>query len=579
MQSGAQLVMSALKAQGVDRVFGIPGVQNLELFDALKEAAIETVLVTHELCAAFMAEAYSRVTGKAGCCVLVPGPGLTNAFTGIAEALLDSSPIVVIVPGPRIDTSLKFQLHEIPQAALARPITKATIRVEEATNIYAEVSRAFRLALSGEPGPVVVEIPYNLFMLRAEMSEPAALAPPPEPDPGALDKIQALLRQAKRVGIYAGFGASDSREDLLRLAEILQAPVATTLGGRGVVPEDHPLSVGFGFGPAGSAVAQEVFAECDLVLAVACKFGEVATGAYGFRHPEKLIHIDINPEVLGKNIPATVALVADARAALRRLVEVLEREPRPRDNVLMKRIAARRAEFAAEIEQEPARDSSVNPAKLLWQLRKLLARDAIITTDSGAHQFWVAQCFPVYERRSYLTPTDYQSMGYSIPAMVSSQLAFPQRQVVGVVGDGGFLMTGAELVTAARLGLKPVVLLFNDGELGLIREAQEKIFKRTSAIELRNPDFEALARAYGAAYFRVSNDHEIDLVLKEALTSGCLAIVDARVEYLETTRYFKGAAAAALGRMPLGQKVRVAGRFRAPMVLRVLFGRWVDKTG
>jgi acetolactate synthase-1/2/3 large subunit len=566
MQTGAELVMSALKAQNVARVFGIPGVQNLELFDALREAEIETVLVTHELCASFMAEAHSRVTGKPGCCILVPGPGLTNALTGLGEALLDSSPVVVIVPGSRTDTSLKFQLHQIPQAELAWPITKAVIRVERAQEIYSGICRAFQVAAGGEPGPVVVEIPYNLFMSRADAVPPPPLAAPPYPDPETIEKIGSLIRQAKRVGIYAGFGASDARDDLIRLAEILQAPIATTLAGRGVVPEDHPLSVGFGFGPAGTEIAEEVFQECDLVLAVACKFGEVATGAYGFKPPEKLVHIDINKEVLGNNLPAVAVLEADAGQALRRLTETLEREPRPPDQRLVQRIASWRAAFAARLEGEPAWGSSVNPARLLWQLRKLAARDAIVTTDSGGHQFWVAEYFPVYERRSYLTPTDYQSMGYSVPAMVASKLAFPHRQVIGVVGDGSFLMTGPELLTAARLGLNPLVVLFNDGELGIIREAQEKIFKRTSAIKLHNPDFEALAKAYGADYFRISNDHEIERVLPAAVACGRLALVDARVEYRELTRYFRAASAAVVGRMPLAQKLRMAGRILRRLV-------------
>lgn len=566
MQSGADLVMSALKAQNVARVFGIPGVQNLELFDALAEAKIETVLVTHELCASFMADAHSRLTGKPGCCMLVPGPGLTNALTGLGEALLDSSPMVVIIPGPRNDTSLKYQLHQMPQAELARPITKAVIRVERAQEIYPGICRAFQVAAGGEPGPVVVEIPYNLFMARADAVPPPPVPAPPSPDPATIEKIGSMIRQAKRVGIYAGFGASDAREDLIRLAEILQAPIATTLGGRGVVSEDYPLSVGFGFGPAGTPIAEEVFQECDLVLAVACKFGEVATGAYGFKPPEKLVHIDINKEVLGRNLPAAAVLEADAGQALRALAETLEREARPPDLRLRQRISDWRAAFAARLEGEPAWTSSVNPARLLWQLRKLVARDAIVTTDSGGHQFWVAEFFPVYERRSYLTPTDYQSMGYSVPAMVASKLAFPQRQVIGVVGDGSFLMTGPELVTAARLGLDPLVMLFNDGELGIIREAQEKIFKRTSAVALRNPDFEALAKAYGADYFRISNDREVEQVLPAAVACGRLALVDARVEYRELTRYFKAASAAVVGRMPVVQKLRMAGRILRRLV-------------
>jgi len=564
MQSGAELIVSALGAQGVDRVFGIPGVQNLELFDALKDSRIEVVLVTHELCAAFMAEATSRVTGKAGCAITVPGPGLTNALTGIGEALLDSSPIVVLIPGPRTDTTLRFQLHQISQAELARPICKAAIRVERVEDVYPEVCRAFHVATIGEPGPVVVEVPYNLLMGRAEPRQPPLRPAPGSPDSQTIEKIGGLLRAARRVGIYAGFGASEAREELMRLAEILQAPIATTLGGRGVVPEDFVFSVGFGFGPSGTAIAEDIFAECDLILAVACKFGEVSTGAYGFPRPKQLIHIDINEAVIGRNMPVAVGLVCDARIALERLVAALEGDmgvrSRPRDERLAERIASWRADFAAKVERDPAWESSVNPAKLMWHLRKLVARNAIITTDSGGHQFWVAEYFPVYERRSYLTPTDYQSMGYSVPAMIAAKLACPQRQVIGVVGDGSFLMTGAELVTAARMGLDLVLVIFNDGELGIIREAQERIYRRTSSIELRNPDFEALARGYGAAYFCIPSDGEIEPKLKEALSCGGLAIVDARVEYREMTRYFKGASAAVISRMPLRQKVRMAAR-------------------
>ena len=564
MQSGAELIISALKAEEVDRIFGIPGVQNLELFDALQDSGIETVLVTHELCAAFMAEATSRVTGKAGCALTVPGPGLTNAFTGIGEALLDSSPVVVIIPGPRNDTTLKYQLHQMLQAELARPITKAAIRIENADDIYPEIRRAFEIATTGEPGPVVVEVPFNLFMWRAQARQPASRPAPAPPDPQTIEKILHLLRAARRVGIYAGFGASNARGELMRLAELLQAPIATTLGGRGVVPEDFAYSVGFGFGASGTAIAEDVFAECDLVLAVACKFGEVATGAYGFPRPKQLVHIDINPDVVGRNMPATLGLAADAQAALGWLVAALDHDPevrsRPPDTRLINRIEAWRAEFAVRVESEPAWESSVNPAKLMWTLRKLAARDAIITTDSGGHQFWVAEYFPVYERRSYLTPTDYQSMGYSMPAMIAAKLACPSRQVIGVVGDGSFLMTGTELVTAARLGLDPIVLIFNDGELGIIREAQEKIFRRTGAIKLHNPDFEALAKAYGANYFLIANDGEIELQLRAALASGSLAVVDARVEYREMTRYFKGASSTVIGRMPLAQKARMAAR-------------------
>ncbi len=563
--TGAQAVVKALEVQGVERVFGLPGVQNLELYDALKDAALEAVLVTHELCAAFMADAYSRSTGKVGCSVIVPGPGLTNASTGIAESLLDSVPQVVIVPGPRNDMEESFQLHQIRQLEAIRPLVKAALHADRASDIFPLVNEAFALARAGEPGPAVVEIPFNLLQEKTDVPAPSPWPGPPRPAPDEkrLEEIVRAIEQARRggrVGIYVGFGATDAQAQLVRLAEVLQAPVATTIAGRGVIPEDHPLSVGFGFGPAGSPLAEEVFSECDLVLAIACKFGEVATGAYGFDPPRNLIHVDINPDVLGKNLPATLTLEGDAAEVIERLVEELSRSPRPVNWPLQERIVRERERYFRTIEQSPEQKDGVNPARLLWELRKLVARDAIITTDSGAHQFWVVSCFPILAPRSYLTPTDYQSMGYSIPAMVSAKMAFPSRQVIGVVGDGGFLMTGAEIVTALRYKLNPVVLLFNDGELGLIREAQEHIYGRTSCIELLNPDYGLLARAYGANYFCIHSDGEIPTALRQALASDRLAIVDARVRYREHTRYFRGAAAAAMSRMPLGLKLRLAAR-------------------
>ena len=565
--TGAQLVVKALEAQGVERVFGLPGVQNLELYDALKDAAFEAVLVTHELCAAFMADAYSRSTGKVGCSVLVPGPGLTNASTGLAESFLDSVPQVVIVPGPRNDIEKGFQLHQVRQLDAIRPLVKAALHAERVEDVFPLVSEAFALARGGEPGPAVVEIPYNLFQEKATIPPPAPAASKLAqiqsglaPEEKRLKEIARAIEQAKQVGIYAGFGATDARALLVRLAELLQAPVATTIAGRGVIPEDHPLSVGFGFGPAGSPLAEEVFGGCDLVLALACKFGEVATGAYGIKPPRNLIHVDINPDVLGRNLPASLTLQGDARDVLEGLLEELSRNPRPVNRPLQERIARERQRYFRTIEQSPEQSDGVNPARLLWELRKLLARDAILTTDSGAHQFWVVSCFPIFAARSYLTPTDYQSMGYSIPAMVSAKMAFPSRQVIGVVGDGGFLMTGSEIVTALRYKLNPVVLLFNDGELGLIREAQDRIYGRTSCIELLNPDYELLARAYGANYFCIQSDPEISAILRQALASDRLAIVDARVRYREHTRYFRGAAAASMSRMPLGLKLRLAAR-------------------
>lgn len=559
--TGAEAVIKALERWGVQRVYGIPGIQNLELFDALRDAPFKVTLVTHELCASFMADATSRCTGRVGVCVFVPGPGLTNAFTGIAEALLDSSPMLIIVPDVRDDVDVRFQLHQIDQVGAVRPIVKKVFKLEDPGQIPTVFDEAFVTALTGEPGPVVVDIPYNYFSQTADFT----FKPKPqiEHSIGAetrerISEVATLIDRSRQIGLYVGFGASDATAELVTLAERLQAPVATTISGRGAIPEDHPLSVGYGFGPSGNPWAEEAFSNIDLVIAIACKFGEVATGAYGLKRPKRLVHVDASPSVLNKNMPADIALVCDAKTFLRELTSRLP--ARPTNQALLDRIAtAKRAYFEA-LENSPPSKEYVNPARLLYKLRLKLERDAIITTDSGGHTFWPIPNFAVYEPRTCLSPMDYQAMGFSVPAAVSAKLAWPQRQVVGLVGDGGFLMTGFELITAVREGAHLIILIFNDGALGIIKEQQKAIYGRSSCVNLYNPDFQLLAEALGAYYVSINNDFEIEKGIEHALVATKPCVLEAKIRYAEVHPFFKAVAWTHFKRMPLSMKLHLVGR-------------------
>ncbi len=560
--TGAEAIVKTLEALGVERVFGIPGAQNMELFDAFTSSKkLTSTLVTHELCASFMADAMARATGRPGVCALVPGPGITNAFTGIGEALLDSSPVVVLVPAVRDNIKEKFQLHEIDQLSAVRPLVKGVFRTGTIEEIPRKIREAFSLAQRGEPGPVVVETPMNPLMESGQCSDPGPVEEAAAAvDEDEVDRAADMLRKAGRPGIYAGLGAMDASAEVKKLADILQAPVCTTISGRGVIPEDQALAAGFGFVKVGTAAAVKAFEKCDALLAIGCKFGEVATGSYGLKPPDNLIHMDINPETIGANHAAAVRLCGDARKILPMLLNRLEGHEAKRRLELIEQINALKEEDLERVKNEKMSSDYVNPAKFLLALRNLAPRETIVTTDSGNHTFWVIPYFPIYRPRTFLCPTDYQAMGFSVPAAVGAKLAFPDRKVISFVGDGGFLMTGMEILTAIREDLDIMVVLFNDGALGLIKEGQKELYRRATNTDLQSPDFEKLAASLGMGYVPVRSDNDIHGAVADAASKRGCVLVDVRVRYFKHTRYFKGVALSNFRRMAPGVKLRMGAR-------------------
>lgn len=558
MATAAAVIADTLRAWGVARVFGMPGLHTLELCDALADAGIAVVLATDERAAAFMADAQARSGGGLGVVTVVPGPGATNAVTGLAEALLDGSPVLVLAPAcadlpPRVG-----RMHAIDQAALLRPVTKAVVRIDDPARIPALVGEAIAIALAGHPGPVVLELPVALLARRLRLEPAPAVMPAVAAGDGAvLAAIAADLHAAPAVGIYAGAGAFAAPGAVQALAERLGAPVATTLSGRGVLPEDHPQAVGVGFGPGAAPWARRAFARVHTLLAVGCRFSESATAGWSWTLPPRLIHIDREPAHLGANYPADRALAADCAWALPALAAMLADIP---CRTPPAGIVAARDRHRQRILARHARTAGVSPDRFLHQLRAALPRAALLTCDSGNHLLWAMQEFAVLAPRSFLAPADFQAMGFALPAAIAAQLAHPGRRVVALLGDGGLLLSGMELATARRLGLPLLVVVFADGALGLIREAQDHLCRRRTASTLAAPHAASLAAAFGCGHVRIADDAGIGDGLARALAADGPVLVEVAVRYQRPTRFARAIAITAWRNRPLADRLRMAGR-------------------
>lgn len=562
------MAVRALEQLGIRHTFGIPGVHNTELYDELAQSEkITPVLVTHEGGGAFMADGVSRTSDSVGCLVIVPAAGLTHAMSGIGEAFLDGIPLLVLSGGIRRDTGRAYQLHELDQQRLADGITKAAFLVDRHDAVMPTLFEAYEIATSGEPGPVLVEIPTNILMFAeavAEVPEYVAGWSPPPPDSNAIAAAADLLAAAAKPGIYVGWGARGAVAQLQTLAERLGSPVSTTLQGLSAFPADHPLHVGMGYGNSAVPAARAAFRGCDCLLAVGVRFAELATGSYGMEVPANLIHIDINPAVFNRNYESAVAIEADARVALDALLEALpETHGAPLDSHrLQQLIRSEKDSFAASWTAEPSSER-VSPGVFFGALRSALDRDAFLVVDDGNHTFLAAEQFPVYAPGRFISPTDFNCMGYCVPAAIGVKLANPDAQVVAVVGDGGFLMTGLEILTAATLRLGAVFFVFHDGELAQISQLQQLPFNRKTCTVLGDFHIEGVATATGAEFLRMNADPEADSVIASALelaSGGRPVIVDVRIDYGRKSAFTAGIVRTNLARFTLRQKLRMVGR-------------------
>ncbi len=567
-KTGAELVRFALEQIGVRFTFGIPGVHNTEIYDQLAGSeTITPIRVSHECGGAFMADGMSRVADHIGTLLIVPAAGAALAAGGIGEAFLDGIPMLVIAGGTRTDTGRRYQLHEIDQLKMVEAITKARWRVTEHRDIVPTLYEAYRVATSGEPGPVFVEIPVNIQLFPGEIDALPPFEPVYErrgPDGIAVDRAASLLQAARRPGLFLGWGARDASDLAIRIAEVLEAPVATTLQGLSVFPANHPLHTGMGIGPAAVPAAENAFRDCDVLLAIGTRFGEIATGSFGIEASWKLIHSDINPHVFNANYPAEVAIEGDARRVLQALLDRLQQAPAvARDGKALRAKIARDKE--AYLREWLAHDSKgrVNPARFFQALRGALPDDTYAVVDDGNHTFLAAELFPVHGCKRFLSPTDFNCMGYCVPAAIGVRLAHPDKPVIGIVGDGAFLMTGLEILTAAELGLGIVYYVFNDGELSQISQAQTLPYNRKACTVLPTVRIRGIAEATGAAYLRLENDAAITSTIEAAMREAAQdrpVIVDVNIDYSKQTRFTKGILKTNLDRLALSDKLRIAGR-------------------
>jgi acetolactate synthase-1/2/3 large subunit len=569
MLTGPQLVVRALEDEGIAHAFGIPGTHNIELYDALGPSRVHPVLVTDEQSAGFMADGYWRASGRMACANLVPGAGFTHALSGVAEAWMDNVPMLVLGCGIRRDVRMAYQLHDIDQLAMAAPITKATFRPMTGEELYPTIRRACALARAGTPGPVMVEIPVNLYLSRYDIPESAFVPPAAEPVPVASGAdiarvVEFLQKPGGPTLLYVGLGAAGAGHDLVRLAELLGSPVATTIQGKGVFPESHPLFLWNGFGRSAPPFARKIAEGCGRILAIGCRFGEVGTAGYGMEMPGPLCHVDINAEVLGRNFPAEVKVVSDAGPFVRQLVARLgdSRDSRLVTRDLAPEIAAGHVEVRREWESTRSKDR-VSPPLLLERLQAAFGPDTVFTTDSGNGTFLAMECLRLDRPGQFLAPVDYSCMGYSVPAAIGARLARPDAPVIALAGDGAFLMTGLECLTAAANGLSLGVIVLRDRELAQISQFQESAFNRAVASDLPDYDLASLARGMGIDCLSLSRDPEIDAVLERMraiMQEGRPVLVDAAVDYSEKTWFTRGVVKTMLNRLPWKERLRFVVR-------------------
>ena len=567
-RTGAWLTVYALEQIGARFTFGIPGVHTTELYDALNSSnRITQVLVTHEGGASFMADAVGRLSDSIGVLTVVPAAGLTHAASGIGEAFLDGVPMLVLSGGPRTDTGHRYQLHQMDTHKFMSGLTKATFKVTSHEEVVPTLFRAYEIATSGEPGPVFVELPVNILLLTDEIGELPQFKPLAAPRVEATNEIARaaeLLAAAKHPCIFAGWGTRDASNELIRLAEWLEAPVATTLQGLSVFPANHPLHVGFGFGASAVPAAQNAFKSCDCMVAIGTRFSEIATGSYGAQAPENLVHIDINPDVFNANFPAKVAIAGDAGAVLGQLQKELEAKGprRTSQGSLREQI---RGDKAAYRESWYRHDAAgiVNPARFFDELRRQMPDNGIISIDDGNHTFLTAELMPIHAPKSVILPTDFNCMGYAVPAAIGAKLACPDRTVQTIVGDGAFMMTCMEILTASSNNLGIVYYVFNDGELAQIAQAQSIPYGRKPGTTIGKLNIEGVALATGAAYLPMNDNDAIAGVIAKAneiAGTGRPVIVAVRIDYSKKTAFTLGAVKTNFGRFPLNEKLRFLTR-------------------
>ncbi|MCF8081475.1 MAG: biosynthetic-type acetolactate synthase large subunit [Deltaproteobacteria bacterium] len=538
-QSGVDIFLRSLMEEGVDTIFGYPGAAIVDIHHQLIQAPIRHILVRHEQGAVHAADGYARASGGVGVCLVTSGPGATNTVSGIASAYADSIPIVVFTG--QVPTALigNDAFQEVDIVGITRPCTKHNYLVTRIEDLARVIKEAFHLAASGRPGPVLVDLPKNLMQSTAPHTSAAAVdiksyQPTYHPNVKQLHKVVELIQKAQKPLILAGGGIilSKASQALNRLAHIINAPVTATLMGLGAFPADSPRWLGM-IGMHGTYRANMASAACDLMIAVGVRFDDRVTGKIeGFAPHAKIVHIDIDPTSIRKNVPVTVPVVGDCRVTLNRLNRLLQEaglfwSPDSRES-WMAEIETWKQTHQMRYEQADV----IKPQYVVEKLHALTDGEAVVTTEVGQNQMWAAQYYHFNQPNCFITSGGLGCMGFGLPAAIGAQLARPDRVVVDIAGDGSIQMNIQEMATAVQYDLPIKVIILNNQYLGMVRQWQELFYHKCYACTKmeHTPDFLKLAEAYGAMGLRATRPEEVVPVLKEGLSIPRTVIMEFMVE-------------------------------------------------
>jgi len=529
----AELFVRCLENEGVEFVFGIPGEENLDIMDALRRSAIRFIATRHEQAAAFMADVYGRLTGRAGVCLATLGPGATNLVTGVADANMDYAPVVAI-SGQAATTRMHKESHQhLDLVNLFRPISKYCTRIIQAETVPEVVRKAFKQAEAERPGVSFIDFPENIAGMEVEGKEPLKVQNP-APPVGAPKKIKQaaeLLAAAEYPLILAGNGVirSGASAQLVAFAERTKIPVATTFMGKGAIPSSHPLCLGT-IGLQSRDYVNCGFDRADVIMCVGYDMVEYHPHPWNPGKNLQIINISRQPAEVDEHYVIAAGVIGDIGTTLEAIAEELQ----PREES----IAANLRRVIVEELSQYAEDSSfpIKPAKIVWDLRQVLSPECIAVNDVGAHKVWMARMYRAEQPNTCIISNGFAAMGIAVPGAIAAKLAFPEKTVVAVTGDAGFMMNSQEIETALRIGTPIVILIWNDGGYGLIKWHQLRRFGYSSEVDFRNPDFVMYAESFGAKGYRVTAADELAPVLKQAIADNTVAIIDCPVDYSENMK-------------------------------------------
>ncbi|MDA8240316.1 MAG: acetolactate synthase large subunit [Nitrospiraceae bacterium] len=527
----SDLLVKCLENEGVEYIFGLPGEETLDLMESLRNSSIRFILTRHEQAAAFMADAYGRLTGKPGVCISTLGPGATNLLTGVADAFLDKSPVVAITGQADLRSIHKESHQYIDIVEMYRSVTKWNGRIDMPDVIPEMVRKAFKVAATEKPGPAHLELPENVAAMEVGEMYRTMIAPiqprRSSPDRQSLRKAADLIEQARFPLILAGHGvvrkAAGNR--LRAFAELFCMPVVTTFMGKGGISAESRSCIGT-LGLAQDRQIADVFSKADLVVAIGYDLVEYSPKNWNPKLDKKVVHIDFTTSEVDLHYVPEVEIISDIMETLELLQGVMS------TNKTCEFLVSARREFVEGFEKDGTVDSwPPRPPRIIYGMRKVLGPYDILISDVGSCKFWAAKFYPVYRNNTFILSNGFASMGFALPSAITAKLIYPEHKVVALCGDGGFLMNLQDLETACRLKLNIVVVIFNDNGYNLIKWKAEKKFGTSFGVDFSNPDFVRLAESFGAVGIRLQSSKEFEDVLRDALTKTVPVIIDVPIDY------------------------------------------------